>query len=111
MSHQPCSVVDPNPKVRIRIRIRIQTLLKNENLCEKSKIKHLKEKNYWKKKFFFGVQVPEHIWKQLEAPFRKNWGQNISLRIRIRIRKKNFVDPNPKKLVRIHNTAAMLKKN
>jgi hypothetical protein len=49
----------------------------------------LKEKNlkfiYWK--FFLSdVQVPEHIWKQLEAPFRKIWGQNISLRIRIRIR-------------------------
>jgi hypothetical protein len=44
------------------------------------------------------VQVPEHIWKQLEAPFRKIWGQIISLRIRIRIRKFFCVDPNPKKM-------------
>jgi hypothetical protein len=42
---------------------------------------------------FSDEQVSEHIWKQLEAPFRKIWGQNISLRIRIR-----------KKGVRIHNT-------
>jgi hypothetical protein len=66
---------------------------------------HLKEKNlmffYWKH-FFSYVQVPEHILKQLEAPFRKIWGQNISLRIRIR---KKIVDPNPKKWVPIHNTA------
>jgi hypothetical protein len=58
-------------------------------ICEKSKIKHLKEKNlrffYWKC-FFSDVQVSEHIWKQLEALFRKIWGQNISLRIRIRFR-------------------------
>jgi hypothetical protein len=43
-------------------------------LCEKSKIKHLKDKNlmffYWRN-LFSNVQVPEHIWKQLEAPFRK----------------------------------------
>jgi hypothetical protein len=50
-------------------------------------------------------QVPEHIWKQLEAPFGKIWGQHISLRIRIRIRNKKFVNLNPKKLIRIHNTA------
>jgi hypothetical protein len=59
---------------------------------------------YWK--YFFSdvpVQVLEHIWKQLEASFRKMWGQ-----IWIRIRKKNFVDPNPKKWVRIHNTGSML---
>jgi hypothetical protein len=33
------------------------------------------------------------VWKQLEAPFRKIWGQNISLRIliRIRIRTKRFI--------------------
>jgi hypothetical protein len=71
----------------------------------------LKEKKimffYWEI-FFSDVQVPEHIWKHLEAPFRKIWGQNISqesesvseseknnLWILIRIRKK---------LVRIHNT-------
>jgi hypothetical protein len=52
----------------------------------------------------YPVQVPEHlpVWKQLEAPFRKICGQNISLK-----------DPNPKKnvwirirkkLVRIHKT-------
>jgi hypothetical protein len=87
-------------KVRIRIRIRIQTVLQDENFCEKSKIKHLKEKNlmfFYSKFFFSDVQVSEHIWKHLEATFRKIWGQNISLRIRIRIRirKKWFVDPNP----------------
>jgi hypothetical protein len=42
--------------------------------------------------FFFSdvpVQVSEHIRKQLEAPFRKMWGQNsLRIRIRIRIRKK-----------------------
>jgi hypothetical protein len=43
---------------------------------------------FWKNFVFSDVHVPEHIWKQLEAPFRKIWGQNISLRIRIRIRKK-----------------------
>jgi hypothetical protein len=62
---------------------------------------------FFHSKFFFSdVQVSEHILKQLEAPFRKIWGQNISLRIRIRtgiririrIRKKLFVDPNPKKM-------------
>jgi hypothetical protein len=37
--------------------------------------------------FYSDVQVPEHIRKQLEAPFRKIWGQNISLK-----------DPNPKKI-------------
>jgi hypothetical protein len=31
---------------------------------------------YWK--FVFSdVQVSEHIWKQLEATFRKIWGQNL----------------------------------
>jgi hypothetical protein len=30
---------------KVRIRIRIQTLLKDENFCEKSKKKHWKEKN------------------------------------------------------------------
>jgi hypothetical protein len=30
------------------------------------------------------VQIPEHIWKQSEAPFGKIWSQNKSLRIRIR---------------------------
>jgi hypothetical protein len=69
----------------------------------------LKEKNlmffYWK--FFFSdVQVPEHIWKELDAPFRKIWGQNISLRIRIQIRKKNLWIRIRKKWVRIHITAA-----
>jgi hypothetical protein len=60
---------------------------------------------YWKI-CFSDVQVPEHIWKQLEAPFRKNWGQNISLRIRIRIRirQKNVWIRIRKKWVRIHNT-------
>jgi hypothetical protein len=60
---------------------------------------------YWK--FVFSdVQVPEHIWKQLEGPFRKIWGQNISIRIRIRIRirKKNLWIRIRKKWVRIHNT-------
>jgi hypothetical protein len=75
-------------------------------------IRHKNPKsNTWKRKIlcfsienFFSsdVQVSEHIRKQLEAPFRKIWGQNISLRIRIRIRirirKKKFVDPNPKKM-------------
>jgi hypothetical protein len=46
------------------------------------------EKNYvfyWK--FFFSdIQGQEHIWKQLEAPFWKNLGQNISLKIWISIR-------------------------
>jgi hypothetical protein len=51
---------------------------------------------YWKI-FFSDVQVPEHIRKQLEAPFGKIWGKNISLRIRIRT--KNFVDPNLKKII------------
>jgi hypothetical protein len=59
--------------------------------------------------FFFDVQVPEHIWKQLEGPFRKIWVQNISrrirIRIRIRIRKKLCIRiRNRKKWVRIHNT-------
>jgi hypothetical protein len=45
--------------------------------------------NTWKRKilgfsieqiFVSYVQVTEHIWKQLEAPFRKIWGQNISLK-------------------------------
>jgi hypothetical protein len=43
--------------------------------------------------FFFSdvpVHVPEHIGKQLEAPFGKIWGQNISL--------KN-PNPNPKKII------------
>jgi hypothetical protein len=45
--------------------------------------------------FLSDVQVPDHIWKQWEAPFRIIWGQNISLRIWIRIRKQNFVEPKP----------------
>jgi hypothetical protein len=61
--------------------------------------------------FFSDVQVSEHIWKQLEAPFRKIWGQNISLRIRIRIPFESESEQNNlwirirKKWVRIHNTA------
>jgi hypothetical protein len=39
-----------------------------------------------------------YVWKQLEAPFRKIWGPNISLMIRIRIEKFFFVDPNSKKM-------------
>jgi hypothetical protein len=38
--------------------------------CEKSQIKHLKEKKimfFYSKNFFSDVQVPEHILKQLEA--------------------------------------------
>jgi hypothetical protein len=46
--------------------------------------------NTWKRKILcfsiekifsltYGTQVPEHKWKQLEAPLRKIWGQNISL--------------------------------
>jgi hypothetical protein len=58
---------------------------------------------YWKI-FFSHLQVPEHTWKQLEAPFRKIWGQNISPRIRIRIRKIVLWIRIRKKWVRIHNT-------
>jgi hypothetical protein len=58
----------------------------------KIKNQTLERENFYvfRLKIFFSsdVQVPEPIWKQLQAPFRKIWGQNISLRIRIRIRKK-----------------------
>jgi hypothetical protein len=42
-----CSVVDPNVLAgsESEKKVRIQTLLKDENFCEISKIKHLKEKN------------------------------------------------------------------
>jgi hypothetical protein len=57
-------------------------------------------------KFFFSDGlVPEHIWKQLEAPFRKIWGQNIILRIRSKSEQKILWIRIRKKLVRIHNTA------
>jgi hypothetical protein len=46
---------------------------------------------YWKFVFSDG-QVSEHIWKQLEATFRKIWGQNISL-------KNPNPYPNPKKII------------
>jgi hypothetical protein len=60
------------------------------NFCEKSKIKHLKEKNLL---FCFLLNIfflwrtgfrTHTLWKQLETTFRKIWGQKISLRIRIR---------------------------
>jgi hypothetical protein len=74
-------------------------------------MKHLKEKKimfFYRKFFFSDIQVPEHIWKQLEAPFWNNWGQNISLRIRIRIRKKNLWIRIQKKWIQIQNTANTL---
>jgi hypothetical protein len=62
-------------------------------------------------KIFFSdvpVQVPEHIWKQLEPPFRKLWGQNIR-------RKDANPYPNPKKISgseseKNYNTAKKFKK-
>jgi hypothetical protein len=62
--------------------------------------------NTWKRKIlWFSIEnffpltyrFQNTFWKQLEAPFRKLWGQNIILRIRIRVRIR-------KKWVRIHNT-------
>jgi hypothetical protein len=55
---------------------------------------------FYLKNFFSDVQVPKHIWKQLEAPFRNIWGQNISLKNPNPYPnpKKKFVDPNPKKM-------------
>jgi hypothetical protein len=66
------------------------------NCCRMNIFVKNQKSNTWKRKilcfsiyiFFLwrNVEVSEHIWKQLEAPFRKIWGQNISLRIRTRIR-------------------------
>jgi hypothetical protein len=52
------------------------------------------------------AQVPEHIWKQFEAPLRKIWGKNFSLRIRLRIRKKVGIRIL-QKWVRIYNTGGL----
>jgi galactose-1-phosphate uridylyltransferase len=38
---------------------------------------------------FSAVQVPEDIWKQLEAPVRKISDQNTGISLRIRIRQKS----------------------
>jgi hypothetical protein len=115
------SVVDPNPKVfagsesekKFGYGFGYGSRFRSRHCCRMKLFVRNRRSNTWKskilcfsiEKYFSDVQVPEHIWKQLEAPFRKLRGQNISqrIRIRIRIRKKKFVDPN-EKWVRIHNT-------
>jgi hypothetical protein len=102
-----CSVVDPNPKKKFGFGYEFGSRhCCRMKICVKNRRSTLERENlmffYWKN-FFSEVQVHEHIWKQLEAPFRKIWGQNISLRIRIR--KKNFCGSESEKKVRIHKTA------
>jgi hypothetical protein len=98
--------LDPNPKKSSDSDP--DTVLERKFVWKiEAKIKHLKDKNlmfFLLKNVFPEVQVPGHISKQSEAPFRKIWGQNISLRIRIRIRKKILWIRIRKKWVRIHNT-------
>jgi hypothetical protein len=92
------SVVDPNPKESESfgwIRIRKKFGFGFRHSCKMKICVKNRRSNTWtrkilcfsiKKILFTDVQVPEHVWKQLEAPVRKIWVQNISLRIRIRIR-------------------------
>jgi hypothetical protein len=94
-----CRVVDPNSKESesfswIRIRIRKKNSdLDSDTVVEWKFMWKIEDQTFQREKsyvfllnifFLSDVQVPEHIWKQLEAPFRKIWGQNSSLKIRIR---------------------------
>jgi hypothetical protein len=98
--------MDPNPKKKFgfgfgSITVVKKCLVKNRR---SNNWKRKKRKFFSWKTFFSVVQIPEHIWTQWEAPFKKNSGQNISIRIRIRKKicgsesEKKFVDPNPKKM-------------
>jgi hypothetical protein len=90
--------LDPNPK-KVRIWIRIQTLpVVKKFFCEKSQIKHLKEKKrtFFSEKLFSLSYRFQSTYERNERHHLKNSGQNIS--VRIRIRKKKIVDPNPKKM-------------
>jgi hypothetical protein len=63
------SDTDPDTVVEWKIlwKIADQTLERDKNLV------------FLLENFFFSViQVPEHIWKQLEAPFWNNWGSKYS---------------------------------
>jgi hypothetical protein len=101
--------------IRIRKNPKVLTVSESEkkfgfgsrHCCRMKIFMKIRRSNTWKRKILFysiettifsDVQVLEHIWKQLESPFRKISGQNISLRIRIRIwiRKKKFVTKSEK---------------
>jgi hypothetical protein len=63
----------------------LETVINKKISCEKSQIKQLKEKSvFYIVNFFSVVQVPKLM--PLKGTLRKISGQNISLRIPIRIR-------------------------
>jgi hypothetical protein len=102
--------MNPNPKKSSDTNSDADTVVECKILWKNHRWNtYLKENKimFFCKKFFFSyIQVPEHIWKQLEAPFWNNWGQNISLRIQICIWiRKKVVYLDLQKLIRIHNTA------